>query len=179
MFLVNDEENNLARMIPLVRSVYEQHMKPITDEMLDRTVEAFRKAASGELLASTEWRYGLTIDDMIARAHDQDPTLPWNDGRVSVSANIARFLGWLTRDRRIRLGKRIIRACEQSALDGQPHYFAHFQKSRGTAAVYLISNWSREERVKFLEFLVAYAHFKYAPKQAFGVATEPIGGGRS
>jgi hypothetical protein len=79
-FLVNDEEQNLLRMIPHVPAIYTYRMQPITGEVLDRTVEVFRKTATGELLESHEWRYSLAVDDMIARAHDLDPNLSWNDG---------------------------------------------------------------------------------------------------
>jgi hypothetical protein len=178
-FLVNDEEQNLVRMIPYVSAIYAHRMQPITQEILDRTVEVFRKTATGELRASPEWRYGLVVDDMIARAHDLDPNLPWNEGPVSVAADVARFLGWLTRDRRIKLGKRILDMCVLGAKDGQVHHFSHFQKSRGTVSVYLISSLSREERVKYLEFLVTYAHFKYGVAQSFGVATDAGVSGRS
>jgi hypothetical protein len=178
-FFVNDEEKNLLQMIPYVPAIYAHRMQPVTDEILARTVEVFRKTATGDLLASPEWKYGLAVDDMIARAHDLDPNLPWNDGPVSVAADIARFLGWLTRDRRIKLGKRILDMCVRGAKDGQVHQFSHFQRSRGTASVYLVSGLSREERVKYLEFLVTYAHFKYGVAQSFGVATDAGVSGRS
>jgi hypothetical protein len=178
-FLVNDEEQNLQRMIGYVPAVYVHRMKPISEEVLERTVEAFRKTATGELLSAPEWRYGLAVDDMIARAHDLDPDLSWNKGPISVAADVARFLAWLTRDRRIKLGKRILDMCVLSAQDGHAHYFPHFQKSRGTVSVYLVSSLSREERVKYLEFLVTYAHFKYGVVQAFGVATDAGVSGRA
>jgi len=95
-----------------------------------------------------------------------------------VSMEVARFLGWLTRNRRIKLGKRVISCCE-AARDGELHYFPHVQPSRGTACVYLVTSQSRPNRVKTLEFLVAYAHMKYGVRQCVGVATEPIGSGRS
>jgi hypothetical protein len=110
--------------------------------------------------------------------------LPWNNGRnkAPVSMEVARFLGWLTRERRIRLGKRIILACE-AAKDGELHYVPHVQPSRGTVCVYLATSQSRADRFKTLDFLVAYAHMKYGAKfgvrQCLGVATEPIGNGRS
>jgi hypothetical protein len=178
-FLVNDEEQNLLRMMPHVPDVFAYHMQPITQEILDKTVEVFRKTATGELRASPEWRYGLAIDDMIARAHDLDPNLPWNNGPVSVAADVARFLGWLNRDRRIRLGKRILDMCIRGAEDGKVHTFSHFQKSRGTASVYLVSSMSREDRVQYLQFLVTYAQYKYGAEQTFGVATDAGVSGRS
>jgi len=38
---------------------------------------------------------------------------------------------------------------------------------------------SRPDRVKCLQYYVSYAHMKYGVKQCLGVATEPIGNGRS
>jgi hypothetical protein len=178
-FLVNDEEKNLARMIDFAPGIYKVQMQPMSSEVLARTVEAFRQKASGELVRSDEWRYGLAVDDMIARAHDVDPGLPWNKGPASTAADVARFLGWLSRDRRIKLGKRVLNACIKSEATGEPEYFAHFQKSRGTVAVYLISGEARKQRLSRLDFLVTYAHFRYNVKLAFGVATDAGVHGRS
>lgn len=181
---VQDEVRNIERIIPHIESVLTAHMSPTSPEVMQKTVKAFEEIASGKVLQSTDWRYGLTIDDMIARVHDFYPELPWNKGqnKASVSMEVARFLGWLTRERRIRLGKRIISACE-AAKDGELHYFPHMQPSRGTVCVYLVTSQSRPDRVKTLDFLVAYAHMKYGTKfgvrQCLGVATEPIGNGRS
>lgn len=178
-FVVNDEEKNLARMIDFAPDIYKVRMQPISSEVLARSIEAFRQKASGELVRSAEWRYGLVVDDMIARAHDVDPNLPWNKGPAASAADVARFLGWLSRDRRIKLGKRVLNACLKSEATGEPEYFTHFQKSRGTVAVYLVSDEARKERLNHLDFLVTYAHFKYQVKQAFGVATDAGVSGRS
>jgi hypothetical protein len=153
-------------------------MSPASPDVLQKTVKASQEVASGKLLESPDWRYGLVIDDMIARAHDVDPRLPWNTGRKLAGLEVAKFLGWLTRDRRIRLGKRVIATCE-AARDGKPHSFVHRQASRGTACVFLATSESRADRVKRLDFLVSYAHVKYGLRQSAGVATEPMGGGRS
>jgi hypothetical protein len=178
-FLVNGEEHSLMRMIDFAPNIYKLRMQPITNEVLARTVEVFRQKASGELVRAAEWRCGLAVDDMIARAHDVDPDLPWNKGPASTAADVARFLGWLTRDRRIKLGKRVLNACIKSKATGEAEYFTHFQKSAGTVAVYLVSGEARKERLKHLQFLVTYAHFKYQVKQAFGVATDAGISGRS
>jgi len=175
---VQDEIGNIERMIPHVEAVLRAHMRPSSEETLQKTVQAFERAATGKLLESSDWRYGLSIDDMIARVHDVDPGLPWNKSGRRGSMEIARFLGWLTRERRIKLGKRVIAACE-AGRDGELHYFPHVQKSRGTACVYLVTSQSRPDRVETLQFLVSYAHMKYGVPQCVGVATEPIGNGRS
>jgi len=178
-FRVNDEENNLLEMAELVPAIYATRIQPITQEVLTRTVESFRLAATGELLESREWRYGLAIDDMIARAHDLDPGLPWNHEPPSDSAEVARFLGWLTRYRRIRLGKRMLDKCLLSESTGEPQYFTHYQKSRGVVSVFIATPQSREERVKLLHYLVNYAMLHYGTGMAFGVVTDAGVSGRS
>jgi hypothetical protein len=177
-FFVQDETGNIARMIRHVEEIYRANLPSTPPEMFQKLAKAFEVIATGKLMESPDWKYGLSIDDMIARAHDVDPGLPWNksDGRGGLE--VAQFLGWLTRDRRMRLGKLLISKCE-AAQDGDIHYFPHVQPSRGTACVYLSTSQSRPERVKTLQFLVHYAQMKYAVKQCLGVATEPLGNGRS
>jgi hypothetical protein len=160
-------------------AIYQIRMQPVTSEVLGRTVEWFRRTATGELLSSPEWRYGLAIDDMIARAHNLDPSLPWNQGPVSDSAEVARFLGWLTRDRRIKLGKRMLDKCLLSEASDEPQYFTQYQKSRGTVSVFVATKQDREERVKLLQYLVNYAQFHYDTEAAFGVVTDAGVSGRS
>jgi hypothetical protein len=178
LFSVQDEAKNIERMVPHVEDVLRLHMSPTTPEVMQKTVKAFGEVATGKLLESPEWRYGLSIDDMIARVHDVDPELPWNKGEGRAGLEVARFLGWLTRDRRIRLGKRMLAACEAGS-DGKLHYFPHVQRSRGTVGVFLITSQSRPDRVNTLSFLVDYAQMKYGVRECLGVATEPLGNGRS
>src|SRR5262249_36097114 len=99
VFYVQDELRNIERMIPHVEDIFRMHMPPTSREVMQKTVQAFEEVATGRLLTSPDWRYGLTIDDMIARAHDIDPELPWNKGDRGASMKVARFLGWLTRER--------------------------------------------------------------------------------
>jgi len=68
------------------------HMSPTSPEVMQKTVRAFEEVATGKLLTGSDWKYGLTIDDMIARVHDMDPTLPWNKGRQRAPIEVARFL---------------------------------------------------------------------------------------
>jgi hypothetical protein len=177
-FLVQDETGNIARMIPHVEEAFRANMPSTSPEMLRKMTKAFEEVSTGKLIESHDWKYGLSIDDMIARAHDTDPGLPWNKGHGQGGLEVAKFLGWLTRDRRIRLGKLLISKCE-AGQDGELHYFPHVQPSRGTACVYLVTSQRRSERVKTLDFLVHYAQMKYRVGQCLGVATEPLGNGRS
>jgi hypothetical protein len=175
-YLVHDEKANLERIIPHVRDVLVRHMSPSSPDELDKTLVVMTATASGRMLSSPERRFGLAIDDIIARAHDiQEPADP---ARRRKNLVVAEFLGWLTRGRRIVLGKRLV---EQSldAQDGKPHYFVHVQKERGAACVYLSTAEPRPKRLETLKFLVAYAQVKHGVDRCLGVATEPVGDGRS
>ena len=82
-------------------------------------------------------------------------------------------------DRRIRLGKRMLDKCLLSESSGEPQYFAHCQKSRGTVSVFMATGLDREERVKLLHYLVTYAQFHHGTEAAFGVVTDAGVSGRS
>ena len=155
-YFVQDESDNIARMIPHVQGVYRAHLSSTPPAMLKKMANAFADIATGRLMQSPDWKYGLWINDMIAGAPDVDPALPWNKADARAGLRIARFLGWLTRNSRIRLGKLLLSKCE-AAQDGELHYFPHVQATRGTAAVYLVTSQSREDRVKTLRYLVHYA----------------------
>jgi hypothetical protein len=178
-YRVQAEEGNIQRMLPHIESVLSAHFSRsnVSSEIIKKTVEARIEIATGRLLQSPDWKYGLAIDDMIAHAHNLDSSLEYNTGN-GAAREVAKFLGWLTRDRRIRLGKRLLSKCIE-VRDGKPRYFSHVQESRGTACVYLVSADSREDRVKQLEILLAAAYMKYGMRQCLGIATEPIGPGRS
>ena len=45
--------------------------------------------------------------------------------------------------------------------------------------VFLITSQTRPDRVDTLRFLVDYAQMKYGVRECLGVATEPLGNGRS
>lgn len=177
---VQEEATNIERMIPHVKEILRSHMSPTTEEILDRTARSMQQTARGELLRSPDWRYGIVIDDMTARAHDRDPELQWNKRSQGPKASleVARYFGWSTREKRIRLGRRIIAKCEE-ASDGELHYFRHIQPSREACCVYLVTSQSRPERIKTLRYLVGYAYTRPGMRKCVGVATEPIGNGRS
>jgi hypothetical protein len=158
-YFVQDEGGNITRMIPYVEGVYRAHLRSTSPKMLQKMANAFADIATGRLMQSPDWKYGLSIDDMIARAHDVDPTLPWNRGDGHDGLEIARFLGWLTRDRCIRLGKLLISKCE-AAQDGELHYFPHVQATRGTAAVYSLVACLPEARVFNVPCCVRRGHFR-------------------
>src|SRR5579864_596149 len=138
---VQEETGNMTRMFPHVKDVYEKHLPGTSPEVLEKMAKGFEEVATGKLMESQDWIYSLSIDDMIARVHDVDPGLPWNENKPDNrgSMEVARFLGWLTRDRRLRLGKRIISACEE-AKDGKVQLLHHVQQSRETVWITLVSS---------------------------------------
>jgi len=175
--LVHEEAKNLRSMIQEYRTVWTPYFLDSPPELLDKAVEMFGEKASGRLQLDKDWKYGLLIDDLIAHAHDLDPNLAWNENTThEAGLRVASFLGWLTRDRRIKLGKLAFKHAEL-ARDGKVYHFHHHHPSRGTCFVYVASPVSRADRVKYLQFLVNYAQMVYGCKKSLGVATEPTGGG--
>src|SRR5208283_1314591 len=132
----------------------------IRPEVLERSVRHFRLTAAGGLRESEDWRYGLAIDDIIAHVHDRDPSLLWNSRQEDAEAKISAPLAWLNRARRIALGKQLLKKCEE-ARDGDRHYFAHYQRARSIAIVFLATGEPRESRVDHLRFLVDAAQVEY------------------
>lgn len=178
-YFVHDEPGNIKRMLPYIQQVLKSYDPSTPQDILEKSSASFRRKAMGELLQSPDWRYSLAIDDMIAHSHDLDPNLPWNQAKKQSSGQVATFLGWLSRDRRIKLGKRIVAACE-AAQDGNNHYFHHYKPSLGKVIVFLATSVDRAERVQQIRFLLEVAQVKCSAPIGLGVATEPIGqGGRS
>lgn len=91
-YFVQDEGGNIARMIPHVEDVYRARLRFTSPEILQKMANAFADIATGRVMQSPDWKYGLSIDDVIARAHDVDPTLSWNKGDGHGGLEIARFL---------------------------------------------------------------------------------------
>jgi hypothetical protein len=175
--LVQDEIQNLQSMISKFRTIWEPYFLSDTPGLLDRAVQTFEEKTSGKFQLGEHWKYGLLIDDLIAHVHDFDPSLSWNENTThEAGLRVASFLGWLTRDRRIKLGKLAYEHAEL-ARDGNAHYFHHFHPSRGTCFIYLASSASRTDRVRYLQFLVSYAQMTHGCQESLGVATEATGGG--
>jgi hypothetical protein len=174
-YIVHDEEANIRRIIPHLEEVLTRHMSPSSPEEMAKTVASVTATATGRFLSSPDRKFGFAIDDIIARAHDTEAADP---ARRRKNLAVAEFLGWLSRGRRITVGRKFVEQC-RDAQDGEDHYFVHAQPARGTACVYLSTSKDRPTRYEFLRFLIAYAQMKHGVQQCLGVATEPIGPGRS
>src|SRR3989442_512058 len=105
---VHDEFATLHGIVRHAGDALRRDEPDIKNDVLERSVRMLRRQASGELLSSPDWKYGLLIDDIIARLHEQDPSLPWNrEGDPSGVGQVIERLAWLNRARRIALGKRL------------------------------------------------------------------------
>jgi hypothetical protein len=67
----------------------------------------------------------------------------------------------------------------QDAQDGDDYVRCHFQRPRGVVFVYLCTGKPRAVRAEMLGALTLRAQAKYGCRAAVGVATEPLGTGRS
>jgi len=179
-YSVNEEEKNISKMFPYIDAVLRTHYPNDPESVINRTCDSFKRVLSGKLEDSGDRSYGLLIDDIIAHAHDIDPNLPYHNkttaGETSVA--IATYLGYLTRQRRISLGKRMFENIN-GASDGNAHHFCHYKPSLKQVFVFLATSKSREERTKFLGFLLNVAQVKFNANIGIGIATEPPGAGRS
>jgi len=176
---VHEEAQTLRLVLERVPDYFRLMVPNMPEDQLRRTVEAVRRTALGEFLQRPYVNYGRAYDDIIARLHDADPALPENfSTKPSDILPIIEALGWLTRARRVALGERL-GSLYAEAQDGADHFFCHFQRPRGAVFVYLASSASRSERAALLSALVLRAQAKHDCRIAVGVASEPLGEGRS
>jgi len=145
-------------MVDRYRTIWARIFGSDQSELLDRAVRTFEEKASGRSQFDKDWKYGLLIDDLIAHVHGilTQSLLGMKNTTHEAGLRVAVSLGWLTRDRRIKLGKMAYEHAEL-ARDGNAHHFHHFHPSRGTCFIYMASSASRADRVKYLQFLVGYA----------------------
>jgi len=176
---VHDEAAVLREIAARSADILRQARPGLTDEAVTRSAAALSRKASGELSRSTEWRYSLAVDDIIAHLHERDPALPWNMGTdAQVVMRTAAELGWLTRDRRITIGKRMLQMCE-NARDGNAHDFPVFLRASRTGFHFVVMDAPRSERVQYLDALTLITQARFNAAKVVGVATEPFGLGRS
>src|SRR5205823_1450360 len=105
--------------------------------------------------------------------------LPWNNDSNGASVvRVAAELNWLTRDRRIRMGSRLAKLCED-AKDGNAHDFAHYLRASRIAFHFVATDAPRAERLEYLNALTLITQARFNARKVVGVATEPVGSGRS
>lgn len=172
--------NNEVRTMELVAMELPNLMRfgPTADPgKCGKSLQGYRRMLSGSILESADLKYGVLIDDMIAHCHDVDPAFSVRRDSLE-TLRISQCLGYLTRERRILMGKHMLdRAL--SARDNGPRLFVHFQRAVGQLYLFLYTGMERKERQQLLYVLARAATRKYPCSKVLAVATEPIGSGRS
>jgi hypothetical protein len=176
---VHEEATTLAKAVAHTEDYHRHHYPNDPPEIIERSARMVRRTATGEFQRPPFLDYGRAYDDLIARLHDRDPDLAHNTGTTPAdSLPLIEELSWLNRARRVALGQKIA-ALADHARDGKDHFFHHLQRKRGTVFVYLATSLPRAERSLFLQALTLRAQARYDCERAVGIATEPIGAGRS
>ena len=178
--LINDEENNMLKMVPLLPQLLStDSLRKLELSKRENTIKIFSKKLKGEIISDPDFKYSLLVDDIISRAHDIDISVFGDSEDVKIFAHkIATCLGYLTRERRILIGKKILKFADK-AKDGSIYKFVHLQKPIKQVYIYIFANINREDRGKYLEALCAAAQIKYGYDKVLGILTQPIGSGRS
>ncbi len=177
---VHRETDMASRMLGLMPQRLRQHRPDIADDVLQKTVEAFRRTTTGELRDSEDWRYSALVDDIIARLHDRDPDLPWNQhGSAQDAIKVMELLSYLDRARRAQIGEKMFRAA-RAAVDGKPRSFWHATKFNRCCYMFLFSDLPRKERLDMARAFLLVAMAKSGMDIGLAVATNSVvPGGRA
>jgi len=177
---VNNEQENMNRIADLVPKILESRMSGLTAEKRRKTIETVVYKLKNRIKERNDYGYSVLIDDMIARAHDIDQKVYGKTKEnIRFSHKIAEIYGYLTRERRIEIGKRLYRAADKAGK-GFDEIIVHIQKPIQQTYIYLFTLENRKERKKLLKAFSAAAQKKYSNEKVLAVATEPLGtGGRS
>lgn len=178
--LINDEENNMLKIVPLLPQLLSNSsLRKLELSKQENTIKIYSKKLKGEIISNSDFKYSLLVDDIISRAHDIDISVFGDSEDVkNLAHKIATCLGYLTRERRIRIGKKILEFAEK-AKDGRIHKFVHLQKPINQIYLYIFGLIKQKDRGEFLKALCAAAQVKYGYNKVLGILTEPIGNGRS
>ncbi len=177
---VNDEQENMNRIADLVPQILEPRLHGLTAEKRKKTIETEVYKLKNRIKERHDYVFSTLIDDMIARAHDLDQEIYGKGGQnIKLSHKIAETYGYLTRERRIEIGKRLYGAADK-ARKGFGKITVHVQKPIQQTFIYLFTPKNRKERKDLLKPISVAAQKKYSNEKVLAVATEPLGtGGRS
>jgi len=178
--LINDEENNMLKMVPLLPQLLStDSLRKLELSKRENTFKIFSKKLKGEIISDPDFKYSLLVDDIISRAHDIDISVFGDSEDVkNLAHEIATCLGYLTRERRIAIGKKILEFADK-ARDGSIYKFVRLQKPIKQIYIYIFASINREDRGQYLKTLCTAAQVKYGYNKILGIITEPIGSGRS
>jgi hypothetical protein len=178
--LMNDEANTMRKIAAALPTLMQENLSKLPQEVMERTLRIRRELLTAQVKIRKDYVFSLLVDDIIARAHDLDPN--WVDD-IDVAKRIAHIVGqtygFLDRERRIAIGKRLLEAAI-SAQNVAAETIAHIQKPIGQIFLYLFTGMDRKARREYLYAISVAAQVKYKYSRVLAVATEPVGtGGRS
>lgn len=125
------------------------HRPDVPGDVFEKSLTALRSKLTGALRDSEDWRYSVLVDDMIARLHERDPEMRWNQGGTPKDSAVAiELLSHLDRARRAEIGRRLY-ADIQATVDGAPRWHTRATRHNGCCYVFLASDLPREERLRF------------------------------
>lgn len=174
--LINDEARTMEMLATELPGLM-RFGRGVDPGKYSKSLQGFRRMLSGEILADPDYRFGLLVDDIIAHSHDTDPAFSDSADPLG-TLKVAERLGYLTRQRRILLGKHMfLRALR--AQDGSPRLFVHLQRALGQLLLFLYTDVDRRLRREWLRTLAEAACYRYSCTKVLAIGTEPIGAGRS
>ncbi len=177
---INQENTTLERIAAQVPELLSEG-RPI-ESFSEKHLLGFQwisRLFKGEVNLDPDYRYSLLVDDILSHSHDLDPehSAPFTEAS-SASLKIAEQLGWLDRKRRIELGKLLYRFAD-AARDGNTRLLPYMRLKLGVLILFMYTRESRVVRRVQLHAFVGLAQVKYGVTHVLGIATEPIGDGRS
>jgi len=177
--LVNNEEKNMYSLVSFIPKVLNKKLENINEAARIKTLDKYEIKLINGLKNNEDYEFSLLFDDMIARAHDIDKDRYGSEESACLAAHkVAEVLGYVTRERRIELGKRMYSNANK-AVSGSIEITVHLQRQIKTIYLYIYTGMPRVERTPFLQAIAIAAQSKYGYNRIFAVATEPIGSGRS
>ncbi len=176
----NDEVNTMRELAELLPELMKESFRGTSPEVQLRTLRLRKEHLVARIKDREDYKFSILIDDIIARAHDVDPA--WVDDLSAgkqLAHDVGQAYGFLDRERRIEIGKRLIEAAI-SAKSGGSRTVVHIQRHIGQVYLYFFSGADRKLRRDDMYMMSAVAQEKYGYKNVLAVSTEPVAtGGRS
>jgi hypothetical protein len=152
--LVHREQDVAVTMFEHAPARLRQHRPGLPADVFERSLTALRRKLTGDLRDSEDWRYSILVDDIIARLHERDPAIPWNEGGTPqdiITAIV--LLSDLDRARRAEIGRRLHNDVS-AASDGEPRWHTRATRHNRCCYVFLASDMPREERLRLAHGLL-------------------------
>lgn len=144
---VHREQDVAVTMFQHAPARIRQQRPDLPADVFEKSLTALRRKLTGDLRDSEDWRYSILVDDIIARLHERDTAIPWNEGGTPqdiITAIV--LLSDLDRARRAEIGRRLHNDLS-AASDGEPRWHTRATRHNRCCYVFLASDLPREERL--------------------------------